>query len=120
MYCKNCGEQLFEGQTICIKCGNPINEQKKQAPSSADYNIPAQYNGVKKCNDLNGHSKFSIMLLCMFFGFCGAHNFIMGENIKGIVKIITTVFFGLGIILSIIDLVKIIKNNYTYNPNAFI
>ena len=118
MYCKNCGELLFEGQTICIKCGNPIEEQKGN--NKNNNSASKQPFKIKNKGDFNGHSKVIIVLLCLFLGSFGAHNFIMGENKKGIVKIILTVFCGLGFILSIIDLVKITTNNYTYNQDAFI
>ncbi len=119
MYCKNCGEQLFDGQTICVKCGNPIENPKKDDNKNPN-SVSQQSFKVKKKGDLNGHSKIAIVLLCLFFGAFGAHNFIMGENKKGIVKIILTAFCGLGFILSIVDLAKIATNNYTYNQNAFI
>ena len=60
-----------------------------------------------------------LIFICLFLGCLGVHNFMMGEKKKGIVKIVATYFYGIGIILNIIDLVKIIKRTYTVDPNAF-
>jgi TM2 domain-containing membrane protein YozV len=73
---------------------------------------------VKKGN-IKGKSKMLMIVACAFLGFFGAHNFLMGENKKGIVKIVTSLF-GVGIILAIIDLVKIVTDNYICNTDAFI
>ncbi|MBR2647155.1 MAG: TM2 domain-containing protein [Clostridia bacterium] len=116
MYCKYCGEQLFDGQTMCVKCGNKIEEEKVVVDNNAPFSQPAK--NVKKGN-LKGKSKMLMIVTCAFLGFFGAHNFLMGENKKGIVKIVTS-FFGVGVILAIIDLVKIVTDNYICNPDAFI
>lgn len=117
MYCKYCGEPLFDEQTVCVKCGNTV-ENSKTDTNQGTYQSFQQPKIHHKGN-LNGQNKTAMALLCLFLGAYGAHNFIMGENKKGIVKILSN-FLGLGIILAIIDFVKILTDNYTHNPNAYI
>ena len=42
MYCKYCGEQLFDGQTMCVKCGNKIEEEKVVVDNNAPFSQPAK------------------------------------------------------------------------------
>ena len=118
MYCKNCGEKLFEHQTVCIKCGTPV-EELSQKTLQSNEPVQNQPKNQKVNGNLNGHGKGIIAILCLFLGSFGAHNFIMGENKKGIVKLVTS-FFGVGFFLALFDFIRIITNNYTYNPDAFI
>ena len=86
MNCKYCGENLLDGQTLCLKCGKSICESK-QANKNNSF-LFAQSDRQQ----LNGHSKTAMMLLCFFFGAYGIHNFVMGEAKKGLVKIILSMF----------------------------
>lgn len=103
MFCKHCGEELYEEQTICIKCGNSVLSEEQ-------YN--GKYNKNKK--GLTEKNKLFVIILCALFGCIGAHNFYMGETKKGIIKIIFF-FIGISSILSIIDLIKIISDKYSCN-----
>ena len=113
MYCKHCNEKIFEGQTICVNCGSPIDNVKQS--DNVRISTPKT---IKKQGDMNGHNKIAIALLCLFLGGFGAHNFIMGENKKGIIKVVSSIF-GIGFILAIIDFLKIITNKYVYDSEAF-
>jgi TM2 domain-containing membrane protein YozV len=71
-------------------------------------------------NYLNGKSKVLMAVLCFFFGQIGIHNFILGEVKKGIVKIIGSFLCGVpGLVLMIIDLVKILTDKYEVNADAW-
>ena len=66
-------------------------------------------------------NKIILVLITMFFGTFGIHNFILGETKKGLVKIVLFVFCGIAsIVLTLMDLIKIAKEEYTVNPDAFI
>jgi len=73
-----------------------------------------------KLSPYNAKDKFKLALICLFLGGLGIHNFIMGETKKGVVKIVASYFCGIGIILGILDFVKIIKGTYEVNTNAFL
>jgi len=54
-----------------------------------------------------------MILVCLLFGGLGVHNFMMGEKGKGIVRLVLTLmFYGLGVLLAVWDLLKLITNTY--------
>ena len=65
---------------------------------------------------LNGKDKTTMAIICFLLGGLGIHNFMMGENKKGIVKIVASLCFGIGYILAIIDFVKILTDSYVVDP----
>lgn len=68
---------------------------------------------------MGDYNKTLIALVCFFLGGLGIHNFMLGEVKKGIVKIVASLLFGIGIILALIDFIKILAGTYVIDPNAF-
>ena len=123
MYCKNCGEVMNDNQAICLKCGVKTGAGNafcdncgKPVDANADVCLSCGV-ALKKANDLNGKDKIIIALVCFFLGGIGIHNFMLGETKKGIVKIILTFCFGIGSILALIDLIKILLDKYVVDPD---
>ena len=120
MFCKNCGEQLNNNQAICLKCGVSVGEGKAYcANCGASVNENAavclscgcKIEDKKTANaagNLNGQDKITMALICFFLGGLGIHNFMMGEKKKGFLKIVLTLFCGIGSILALIDFIKIL------------
>ncbi|MBQ3140409.1 MAG: NINE protein, partial [Clostridia bacterium] len=114
MYCKNCGESINDNQAICVKCGVKVGDGnrfcancgKEVAPDAAVcMNCGV---AVKKAGgNLGGQDKIVMILICLFLGGLGIHNFMMGETKKGIFKIVMSFVCGIGAILALIDLIKI-------------
>ena len=128
MFCKNCGEPMNDNQAICLKCGVKKDEGNSFCPNCGKPTAPGSEVclncGVSLKNkflegNLGGQSKLVIALLCFFLGSIGIHNFVMGETKKGIVKIIGAFVCGISAILALIDLVKILLDKYTVDPNAW-
>ena len=127
MYCKNCGESMNENQAICIKCGVKAgtgnsfcaNCGKEVAPNAAVcMNCGVACTTAKAAGgDLGGQDKTTMIIICLFLGGFGIHNFMMGESKKGITKIIATFLCGLGGILALIDLIKIASGSYVVDPD---
>lgn len=122
MFCKNCGEQLNDNQAICVKCGVKVGEGNaycancgKTIDPSAEVCLECGV-AVKKKGDLAGNDKIVIILVCLFLGGIGIHNFMMGETKKGVVKIVASFLCGIGGILALIDLVKIAMGKYVVDP----
>ena len=69
--------------------------------------------------DLAGKDKVVIILVCLFLGGIGIHNFMMGETKKGVIKIVLSLCMGIGGILALIDLIKIIMDKYVVDPEKF-
>ena len=123
MYCRNCGEHLNDNQAICLKCGVKVGDGKAfcancGGPVSENADVCMNCGvAIKKAGGNYGkYDKIVIALLCFFLGGWGIHNFVLGENKKGVVKIILNFCFGIGSILALIDLVKILIDKYEVNP----
>ncbi|MBQ7034166.1 MAG: TM2 domain-containing protein [Clostridia bacterium] len=129
MFCKNCGEQLNDNQAICVKCGVKVGDGNAfcaNCGKEIDPNATVCMNcgvAVKKAGagDLAGHDKIVMILVALFLGGWGVHNFMMGETKKGIVKILTTFLLcGIGWILALVDLIKIAMGKYVVDPEKYI
>lgn len=112
-FCSNCGSATEQNQSVCLKCGVALkkNMELDGLVSSFDSNtqwLPA------------GKNKTVAILLALFLGSLGIHNFYLGEAKKGIVRIALSFFFFLGWILALVDMARMITNRYQVNPDAFI
>ena len=129
MFCKNCGEALNDNQAICLKCGVKVGEGNQfcancgqplpdpQATVCLNCGVAIKNNNGTNSDYLAGKDKMTMILICLFLGGLGIHNFMMGETKKGIMKIVASLCFYLGGILAIIDLVKIATDKYEVNPD---
>lgn len=95
MYCKNCGEQLNDNQAICVKCGVKVGDGSnycsncgKEIMPNAEVCMNCGVSAKKSKEYLNGQDKIVMILICLFLGGFGIHNFIMGETKRGIFRII--------------------------------
>ena len=127
MFCKNCGVQMNDNQAICIKCGVKTGDGNAYCANCGNPLTPnAAFCmtcgvAVKKANgDLNGQDKLVMILICLFLGGIGIHNFIMGETKKGVFKIVMSFICGLGSIFALVDLIKICMGTYTVDPEKLV
>lgn len=130
MYCKNCGEKLNDNQAICLKCGVKVGEGTTFCANCGqtvpDPNATVCLNcgvAIKKGPNgdyLAGKDKMTMIIICLFLGGLGIHNFMMGETKKGVVKIVASFCFYLGGILALIDLIKIATDKYEVDPEKLI
>ena len=125
MFCKNCGQMLNDGQQVCLNCGVKAGSGSafcancgNQVTPGAD--VCTKCGASVKAGGFGKYDKMTIALICFFLGGLGIHNFMLGENKKGIVRIVASLCFGLGYILALIDFVKILTDNYTVDPNGII
>lgn len=133
MFCKNCGKEINDNQAICLECGVKVGEGNKHCWNCGN---PVAENAevclscgvaVNKANGeyLAGKDKVLIIVLLLLIGVFGVHNFVMGENKKGIAKIILCFagFLTCGItdivlgVLLIIELVRILSDKYEVDTN---
>lgn len=129
MYCRNCGEQMNDNQAVCVKCGVKVGEGKDYCancgqPIAANADVCMNCGvAVKKSGasgDLNGQDKVVMILICLFLGGLGIHNFMMGETKKGVFKIVMSCLCGIGGILALIDLIKIAMGKYVVDPDKLV
>lgn len=104
MYCKHCGEKMYDAQTECLKCGTPVSSESVQ-------NSTPEANKKKK-RGLTDDNRMLVIVICALAGCFGAHHFYMGETKKGFLKILLLFCLGLSCLLALFDLLKIFKKEY--------
>ena len=129
MFCKNCGEAMNDNQAICLKCGVKAGEGNAFCANCGNPTNPnaevclncgvSLKKAAGAAGDLNGQNKTTMIIVCFLIGALGIHNFMMGETKKGIVKIVLSLCFGIGAILALIDLIKILTDKYVVDPEKF-
>ena len=96
MYCKHCGAEINDNAVICIKCGCAVNDslytEKVLDPNVSDKDL------------------LVTVILCLFFGYLGAHRFYVGKIGTAILMLLTC--GGLGIWI-LIDFLTIISERFT-------
>lgn len=105
--CENCGKDItisefFRNDGLCEKCLIEENEEK---------------NNPKEISDKDW---VSTLLLCIFTGAIGGHNFYVGKNGKGLVYLLTGGILGIGTLIDFLNLLtgdfkdangKVVKRN---------
>lgn len=98
-FCANCGASINEGAAICTSCGAPV----KNSPAA---------NGEQK-------SKLVAVLLAFFLGGIGIHDFYLGYNKYGIIKIILTCCTGVGGgIWALVDFIRLLTGSLDKDANG--
>lgn len=108
-YCKFCASKIPFDAVVCTHCGRQVevlqqaqpNVQQVIQPQTIVYQQEQQVRLVPRGRAKN---KWIAFVLCLFFGWAGAHKFYEGKNGLGIAYLCTGGFFGVG---WIIDLLKI-------------
>ena len=126
MFCRNCGQQMNENQAICLGCGVKVGEGTafcqncgKSVDPAAEVCLSCGV-ALKKsgAGDLAGQDKLVMILICLFLGGIGIHNFMMGETKKGIFKIIMSFCCGISFIFALLDLIQIAMGTYFLDPTT--
>lgn len=124
MNCPNCNTQNADGAKFCNNCGYNFENQQAQAtqqPTQAQFQQPYQQpniiiNNVATANatavggfGVSPKSKMVALILCVFGGFLGLHQFYAGSIGKGILYLFTFGVFG---IMWIIDILRILAGTF--------
>ena len=104
-FCKFCGTSIPADAVICTHCGRQVeiiqnNSQPNIVINNANSNFNSNVNGYMG----NPKNKWVAILLCVFLGFVGGHKFYEGKAGMGILYILTTGLFGIGVIIDFISL----------------
>jgi TM2 domain-containing membrane protein YozV len=96
-FCKYCGNQVIAAAVICPSCGAPTGTGVASVPMALNMNTHG-YSNQK--------SRLIYVLLALFLGYLGIHNFYSGHILSGVFKLLLSFLsiftFGLTILLSII------------------
>ena len=109
-FCKHCGERIDIECVVCPKCGKQVEELKTadrnivinnsssaSAAASANTGRPIIVTGRPK-------NKTTALILCMLFGYFGAHKFYEGKTGMGLLYLFTFGLVGIGWIIDILVL----------------
>lgn len=131
MFCKNCGKELLDGQTVCAgcgfaagtgnsfcgQCGQPV--QPGQAICTVcGFSLDNPWGEVK-----GDKSKLVAGLLGIFLGGLGIHNFYLGFTKKALIQLLVSVLTcGIGAfpmeIWGLVEGIMILMGKEGYNRDA--
>ena len=121
MFCKNCGAEISEGAAVCMKCGFSKGKGEKYCSNCGSEVNPgaaictscgAAVQNTMNNADGNQKSKLVAVLLAFFLGGFGIHDFYLGYNKYGVIKIVLTVCTGVGGgIWALIDFVRLLTGS---------
>lgn len=114
-FCRSCGSRIDDAAQFCRSCGAqqyPSQQQYQQPAPAAQPVIINNYNtnnvnNVASNNTVNAgggrlRNKWVSFVLCLFFGYLGAHRFYEHKFFTGIVWLFTGGFFGIGWLIDLI------------------
>ena len=108
-YCANCGGRLEVGQNYCMKCG-----------ASKNFGAQKPANDDPFAGSIGGQDKTVLIILALLIGGLGIHNFMLGESRKAGLKIILSICAGIGYLLALYDVYKMLTNKYIVEPDKWI
>jgi len=71
-FCSNCGNEIQEGQAVCLKCGFAL-KSSNHASSGGWFDAASH----------NGHKRGVVAIIIWFLGAFGVHRFMLGDNKSG-------------------------------------
>ena len=126
MYCRNCGNEMNNEATVCVKCGVPAGKGNQFCP-----NCGAQTNAEAvvcvSCGaalaapeaEKSDKSKIVAGILGLLLGVWGVHNFYLGFTKKAVIQLIVSIVTcGIGGIWGFIDGILILMAKEGYNKDA--
>lgn len=87
--CSNCGNQVEDGNKFCQNCGNKIVAATTEVNTKPV--APAVEKQPYRPSNVSPKSRLVALLLGIFLGTLGIHNFYLGKVGKGVVQALLTV-----------------------------
>jgi TM2 domain-containing membrane protein YozV len=84
--CDECGREVSDQALACVGCGAPLRQAHVQAQN---YHAPAFQQPIKTAK-----SRGVYIILGLFLGTLGIHNFYAGYNGRGVVQLLLTLLTG--------------------------
>ncbi|MDP4085765.1 MAG: TM2 domain-containing protein [Bacillota bacterium] len=111
-FCKYCAEKIPVDAVICTSCGRQVEELKSNNinPNIVIHNNNTNSN-VNTFATGKPKNKWLSIILCLLFGWLGAHRFYEGKIVTGIIYFFTMGLMGIGILVDLILLL--------FKPNPY-
>lgn len=110
MYCQHCGKEIEDNARFCQYCGQEVGQTPKKE-------VVQQTIIIKK--EREPKSQFIAIILCLFLGMIGIHDFYLERNAAGVAKLLIMLLLGwivIGIIINsiwcLIDFVLILCKGF--------
>lgn len=126
-FCRNCGNQMDDLASICVKCGVAKGNGNAFCPNCGQPTVP----GAAVCTScgiaLNNtveqktseKSKMAAGLLGIFLGAWGIHNFYLGNTSRAVIQIVLTIVTcGVAGIWGFIEGILILCGNINTDANG--
>lgn len=127
-YCDYCGSELPKNSPDTINYGNHttiINNYYQNPETQSQNEVPVHITSEEALsqkqtpvymhsNQAQTKSKYIALLLCIFLGYFGAHQFYVGKTGMGILYLFTMGLFGIG---WIVDIIKILTGSFRDSNN---
>ena len=128
MYCKNCGAEINENAVACMSCGFGKGAGEKFCSNCGKEINPGAVictscGASVKSASVNTYgeqkSKLVAVLLAFFLGGIGIHDFYLGYNKYGVIKIILTFCTGVGGgIWALVDFIRLLTGSLNTDANG--
>ena len=116
MYCCHCGQVIDKDCVVCPFCGKQVGMLKSEQPNIVIHNNNTNTNINRNTigSPQRGRmvNKWVALILCLFFGYLGAHKFYEGKTGMGILYLCTFALCGIGCIIDLISI--LLKPNPYY------
>ena len=128
MFCKNCGAEMHENAVACLSCGFAKGKGYRFCASCGREINPGAVictacgSAIKDeaAENAEAKSKLIALLLTFFLGGWGIHDFYLGYNKYGVIKIILFFFtFGVGSsIWALVDPIRLLTGSLHTDANG--
>lgn len=113
MFCRVCGQQVYDNAVVCQNCGYDPRNGVNFCPNCGLYcgsnlartAVPVPEKFYQTVPLKHKHKKIPALLLAFFFGGLGLHCFYLGNSGKGITMLLITLFGSVVLIGPLITLV---------------
>ena len=115
-FCQHCGAVIDKACVICPKCGKQVEQVKVEQPNIVINNSNSNVNTNTNTNIQGARygrpkNKWVAFVLCLLFGFMGAHKFYEGRIGMGVLYLFTVGLFG---IVWLVDCITLLCNPNPY------
>lgn len=115
-FCQHCGQALTASDVTCPCCGSPTGAVNTGAAPQVVVNnyissTPVNSDSTPQITEAVPRNKWIALVLCLMFGYLGAHKFYEGKIGMGILYLLTMGLFGIGIF---VDMIVILTKPTTY------
>lgn len=97
MFCKNCGKEMNDNQAICLECGVKTGEGNNYCANCGE-TISPNAAVCTKCGvaiatptTQGSKKKLVVLLLAIFFGGLGVHNFYLGYTKNAVIQLVVSI-----------------------------